>query len=142
MRDLEPADFDALLNRTTPSFLNAKVFRDAGITLALSFVGGLVIGFTTAYFRLQIEEESSVAFVGLSNIACTVLGGFIAGLRTPPAHLLRHLSAVGLIIWLFGLVNIALGFIDFEGFLLTAFVIAPSLALGGWLSQVFNRAKS
>jgi hypothetical protein len=142
MRDLEPSDFDALLGRSTPSFLNTKVFRDAGIALVLSFVCGFLIGFTQGNSRLQIDEEAEVAFVGLSNIACLVLGGFIAGLRTPPAYLVRHLSAMGLIIWLFGLVNIALGYADFEGFLLSAFIIVPGLALGGWLSQVFNKAKA
>jgi hypothetical protein len=56
--------------------------------------------------------------------------------------LVRHLQAVGLLVWLFGLVNVAMGITDFAGFIFSSVFVAACLALGGWISGFFASRKA
>lgn len=123
-----------------PAFFNRRVFRDAAITLGLSFIGGFVLGFLRS--MLGISWDAYGILIGVSNLCSCLLGGFISGLNVTKNVLIRHLQAVGLLVWLFGLLNIALGITDFAGFIISALVIAPCLALGGWLSGFFAKGQS
>ena len=122
------------------SFFNGKVFRNAAITIGLSFVGGflglmlLVMG--------EFSMNSYILLIGASNLFSITLGGVISGLSVPRESLVRHLLAVGLLVWLFGLVNVALGIIDFTGFIFSSVIVAACVALGGWISGLFANSRA
>lgn len=122
------------------AFFNRRVFRDMAITLGLSFVGGFVLGFMRS--PLGISWDAYEILIGASNLLSCLLGGFISGLSVPKHARLKHLQAVGLLVWLFGLINIALGVTDFAGFILSVLVIAACLALGGWSAGFFDKRQS
>jgi hypothetical protein len=122
------------------AFFNRRVFRDMAITLGLSFVGGFGLGFLRSLFG--ISWDAYEILIGASNLLSCLLGGFISGLSVPRHARFRHLQAVGLLVWLFGLINIALGVTDFAGFILSVLVIAACLALGGWSAGFFDKRQS
>ncbi len=68
------------------------------------------------------------------NASGVILGSFIATRRTKSGSQVRHLQAVGTLVWLFNLVNVAFGVISFVQFLFSAIITALLVALGGWLS--------
>ena len=117
-------------------FFNGKVFRDAAITIGLSFVAGflVVVGMD---FRFSMNDDMHLLSVGLS----TTLGGIISGLSVPHESMVRHLQAVGFLVWLFELLNVALGTKDFIGFILSLFFVAVYIALGGWISSLVTNPK-
>jgi len=123
-----------------PSFLNAKVFRNAAITLGLSFLGGFLVGMARGMGGFS--TDSYWFLVGASNLLSCTLGGVISGLSVPRETLVRHLQAVGLLVWLFGLVNVAMGITDFAGFIFSSVFVAACLALGGWISGFFASRKA
>jgi hypothetical protein len=114
------------------SFFNGKVFRNAAITIGLSFVGGFLIGILRSMGGFSMN--SYILLIGASNLFSITLGGVISGLSVPRESLVRHLQAVGLLVWLFGLVNVALGITDFAGFIFSSVFVAACVALGGWIS--------
>lgn len=121
---------------TPPPFLHGRVFVHAGLIILLTFIAGVVAGFVAAAQRISISKLSMI--LGLSNLFMISLGGFFVGLRVPRPDLPRHLGAVGLIVWLFGLLNVFLGYVNIEQFLLSALFIAVSLALGGWIAGLIS----
>ena len=122
------------------SFFNGKVFRNAAITIGLSFVGGFVIGFLKS--ASGIPGGTYVILIGLSNLLSCTLGGLIAGLSVPKTFRIRHLQAVGVLVWLFGLINIPLGYNDFIGFIFSVVPVALCLALGGWVAGMISDHKA
>jgi hypothetical protein len=121
-------------------FFNGKVFRNAAITIGLSFVGGFLVGMARGMGGFSMN--SYILLIGASNLFSITLGGVISGLSVPRESLVRHLLAVGLLVWLFGLLNVALGIIDFEGFIFSIVVVAACLALGGWISGLFANPRA
>ena len=117
--------------QSAPLF-NGKVFRNAAITIGLSFVGGFLIGILRSMGGFSMN--SYILLIGASNLFSITLGGVISGLSVPRESLVRHLQAVGLLVWLFGLVNVALGITDFAGFIFSSVFVAACVALGGWIS--------
>ena len=126
MRELQPKSAEPT------AFFNAKVFRNAAITIGLSFVGGFLIGILRSMGGFSMN--SYILLIGASNLFSITLGGVISGLSVPRESLVRHLQAVGLLVWLFGLVNVALGITDFAGFIFSSVFVAACVALGGWIS--------
>ena len=122
------------------SFFNAKVFRNAAITIGLSFVGGFLIGILRSMGGFSMN--SYILLIGASNLFSITLGGVISGLSVPRESLVRHLLAVGLLVWLFGLVNVVLGIIDFTGFIFSSVIVAACVALGGWISGLFANSRA
>jgi hypothetical protein len=116
-------------------FFNGKVFRNAAITIGLSFVGGFLVGMARGMGSFSMD--SYWFLIGASNLLSITLGGVISGLSVPRVALVRHLQAVGLLVWLFGLLNVALGIMDFEGFVFSSVFVAACVALGGWISSLF-----
>ena len=129
-------------NEPSPSapFFNGKVIRNASITIGLSFVGGFLVGMARGMG--SFSGDSYWFLIGASNLLSITLGGVISGLSVPRGALVRHLQAVGLLLWLFGLLNVALGITDFAGFIFSIVVVAACLALGGWISGLFANPKA
>jgi len=128
-------------NEPSPSapFFNGKVFRNAAITIGLSFVGGFLVGMARGMGGFSMN--SYILLIGASNLFSITLGGVISGLSVPRESLVRHLQAVGLLVWLFGLLNVALGIIDFTGFIFSSVIVAACVALGGWISSLFTNPR-
>jgi hypothetical protein len=121
-------------------FFNGKVFRNAAITIGLSFVGGFLIGILRSMGGFSMN--SYILLIGASNLFSITLGGVISGLSVPRESLVRHLQAVGLLVWLFGLVNVALGITDFAGFIFSSVFVAACVALGGWISGLLANSRA
>jgi hypothetical protein len=134
MRELQPKSAEPT------AFFNAKVFRNAAITIGLSFVGGFVIGFLKSAGGMPVGTY--VTLIGLSNLLSCVLGGLIAGLSVSKPVRVGHLQAVGLLVWLFGLINVPLGHNDIIGFFFSAIPVALCLALGGWIAGMLSDNKA
>jgi hypothetical protein len=117
-------------------YFNKSVFIDAAIVLGLTFVGGFAIGFVGAVVGMSAQAQNN--FMIISNAGGVILGSFIAALRTKSGSLVRHLQAVGTLVWLFNLVNVAFGIISFLQFLFSAIITALLVALGGWLSTLLS----
>lgn len=125
---------------SAPAFFNKDVFIDAAIIIGLTFLGGAVIGFIRSAGGMS--SSAHLMFIVVSNLGGVVLGSFIAGLRFTRGSLVRHLQAVGVLVWLFGLVNIALGITDVIQFVFSSFLIAILVALGGWLSTLISSRRA
>ncbi len=117
-------------------YFNKSVFIDAAIVLGLTFVGGFAIGFVGAVVGMSAQAQNN--FMIISNAGGVILGSFIAALRTKSGSLVRHLQAVGTLVWLVNLVNVAFGIISFLQFLFSAIITALLVALGGWLSTLLS----
>ena len=104
------------------SFFNVGVFRNAVISIGLSFIGGLLVGMGELSMRIVL------CFIA-AFIILIMLGGIISKLGVPQETLFRHLQAV----WLFGFLSLYLGIKDFIGFILSIVFAASYIALGGWM---------
>jgi hypothetical protein len=124
----------------TPPFLNAKVLRNAAITIGLSFLGGLFVGMARGVGGFS--ADGYMFLIAVSNLLSCTLGGVISGLSVPREAVVRHLQAVGLLVWLFGLVNVAMGITNFIGFLISSVFVAACLALGGWIARLILDSKA
>ena len=125
--------------KSSPRFFSKKVFFHAATIWLLSFGGGAVVGFAKA--AGQMSTNSYFILLGASNLISLTLGGVIAGLSVPRLELGRHLKAVGLLLWISGLVNVALGALNFVQFILSVFFIIICLALGSWIAGLINKFK-
>jgi hypothetical protein len=104
------------------------VMRDIGIIFALTFVGGFVIGFGSAF----AGQETPGLLVGLSNVFFGSVGFAISYLWATNNRW-QHLFAVALGTWVLSLVNVLLGF----GTILTwSLAIIPILIMMGLGSAV------
>jgi|APGre2960657444_1045066.scaffolds.fasta_scaffold04659_2 hypothetical protein len=123
----------------TPRFFSKKVFLHAATIWLLSFGGGVVVGFAKG--AGQMSTNSYFILLAASNLISLTLGGVIAGLSVPRLELGRHLQAVGLLLWISGLVNVALGALNFVQFILSVLFIVIFLALGAWISGFINKSR-
>lgn len=112
-----------------------KVLRDALITWLLTMAGGFVIGFGYALSGSpDILNEQML--IGLSNIACT-LGGFTVSACLAGPGRFRHLTPVALLLWLSGLLNVALFGFPLAQWAGSIVLIFALMGLGGALSYLF-----
>ena len=109
------------------------VIRDVLIIFVLTAVGGFLIGF----FSAQAGISASVALVGMSNIATSVIGFAISGALTR-ADRLRHLLVVALGVWLLSLVNLAIG-VSVVQWILGGLVILLACGIGGGIAALLFR---
>lgn len=119
----------------TRAFFNLKVIRDAAITLGLVLMGGFLLGVSRAAF--SIPDGTYAKLTDLTNICGLFFGGIIAAYRLPRLNLIRHLAAVGILVWSFCLLNLALGYMDIFGFIYSGFFVAALLSVGGFFSWFF-----
>ena len=122
-------------------FFNIKVFRDAAITISLSFVGAFLVVVGMIRGIGGFSMNGYIILAKSSGMVSITLGIIISGLGVPQKSKAKHLQAVGLLVWLSGLLNVALGITDFGGFILSSVFVASYIALGGWISRLFANPK-
>ena len=111
------------------------VARDVGIVFVLTFLGGLVVGFTTSLTGAEVN----ILAVALSNIVFGTVGFTISGCIVKTSRF-RHLFQVALGVWLLSLINVALGLVDIQQWLVSILSVLLMMGMGGGLSYLFVRA--
>ncbi len=110
------------------------VARDVAIVFVLTFLGGLVVGFTSSL----TGGEVNVLAIALSNIIFGTVGFTISGCIVK-INRFRHLYQVALGVWLLSLVNVALGLVDIQQWLVSILSVLLMMGMGGGLSYLFVR---
>ncbi len=110
------------------------VARDVGIVFMLTFLGGLVVGFTASL----TGAETNITAIALSNIVFGTVGFTISGCIVK-LNRFKHLSQVALGVWLLSLINVAFGLVDIQQWLASILSVLLMMGLGGGLSYLFVR---
>ena len=108
--------------------------RDVAIVFVLTFLGGLVVGFTTS----MVGAEVNVAAIALSNIVFGTVGFTISGCIVK-INRFKHLYQVALGVWLLSLINVAFGLVDIQQWLVSILSVLLMMGMGGGLSYLFVR---
>jgi FtsH-binding integral membrane protein len=111
-----------------------SVARDVGIVFVLTFLGGLVVGFTTS----MAGAEVNVVAIALSNIVFGTVGFTISGCIVK-SNRFKHLYQVALGVWLLSLINVAFGVVDIQQWLVSILSVLLMMGMGGGLSYLFVR---
>lgn len=119
------------------------ILRDVAIIYGLTFAGGYVAGFAYGMAGGNTSNaEGQAIFVlvlAVSNLLFGTIGFAISGWLAPPERW-RHLSKVGVGLWLTGLINIAVFNVTVIAWIWSAIFIAIAVGLGGGISYLFKRA--
>ncbi len=110
------------------------VARDVAIVFVLTFLGGLVVGFTSSLTGAEIN----ILAVALSNIVFGTVGFAISGCIVK-LNRFKHLYQVALGVWLLSLINVALGVVNVQQWLVSILSVLLMMGLGGGLSYLFVR---
>jgi hypothetical protein len=119
---------------STSSIKWGAAIRDAGLILLLTAILGIIIGLASP----NSDIESLLPLLALLNLLVLVVGFTVSAAVVNGARW-QHIAAVGLLVWLFGIVNILLGLADTSTWLFSALFIAICVAVGGALSYLFKR---
>ena len=109
------------------------IFRDVAIVVALTAIGGFVIGLSGG-----LRSSNGMTAIAVSNILLGTVGFIISGCLAN-GNRWRHLGFVALGVWLFGIVNIVFFGISIAQWIYSAFAIAMMTGVGGGLSYIFRR---
>ena len=110
------------------------VARDVGIVFVLTFLGGLVVGFTTSLMGAEVN----ILAIALSNIIFGTVGFTISGCIVK-TNRFKHLYQVALGVWLLSLINVAFGMVDIQQWLVSILSVLLMMGMGGGLSYLFVR---
>jgi hypothetical protein len=119
-----------------PPVALGAVIRDAGLIILLTAISGFIIGLMSA----ETDLESLLPLLACFNLLILVVG-FTVSASVADHGRWQHIGAVGVIVWLFGIINIPLGLANIATWLLSALFIAVCLVVGGSLSYVFKRRR-
>lgn len=111
------------------------IVRDAAIVYGFTFVAGL--GMALAGKNLQ----SSPSTVYMANLLSGTLGFTVAGIRTLHNRT-EHLAWVAATVWIFNLVNIALGIQTSTSWIHSGLTVILMATLGGTLAMILTLAAS
>jgi hypothetical protein len=110
-----------------------KVIRDVAIIVILTGIAGAamqgILG-TTA-------PAGAVRAIALSNLIFGTIGFVISG-ALARRNRWAHLAWVGLGVWLAGLINVFLSGVPIAQWLVSIFVVAVMMGVGGGLSYLFR----
>lgn len=112
----------------------AAVVRDIGILLALTAVGGIIVGLAAPGKDLETLSPA----LGIANMLMIIVGSCISACLAERSRW-KHLAFVALGFWLISLLNLAFPQVTFISWLAASIFIAVSMALGGVLSYLFRR---
>jgi hypothetical protein len=112
--------------------------RDTVIVLALTFVGGLIVGITLGD---AARSQGALLAVGLSNILLSIVGFCISGALVKVDRF-KHLFKVAIAVWLVSFINTLFSVVTITQWLGSSIVILISMGLGGGLSYLFARNPS
>ena len=88
-----------------PRFFNLRVLRNASIAIVMSALGGFAVGLLQGVLPVMTLGAILILSNGLSVVLC----GFVSALTPNGQPLLKHLTAVGLLVWACGLLSVFLG---------------------------------
>ena len=108
--------------------------RDVGIVFVLTFLGGLVVGFTSSLTGVEVN----ILAIALSNIVFGTVGFTISGCIVK-TNRFRHLYQVALGVWLLSFINVAFGMVDIQRWLVSILSVLLMMGMGGGLSYLFVR---
>ncbi|MGH7260808.1 MAG: hypothetical protein ACREI9_09025 [Nitrospiraceae bacterium] len=108
--------------------------RDVGIVFVLTFIGGLVVGFTSSLTGAEVN----ILAIALSNIVFGTVGFTISGCIVK-INRFKHLYRVALGVWLLSLMNVAFGMVDIQQWLVSILSVLLMMGMGGGLSYLFVR---
>lgn len=131
---LSQIDLDPTYQSPQPSIALGAVVRDGGLILLLTAVGGLIIGLTS----YTTDFESLLLLVACMNLLFLVVG-FTISASVVGRGRWQHIAAVGLVVWLFGIINVLLGIGSIIDWIVSALLIAVCMGVGGALSYLFKR---
>jgi hypothetical protein len=121
-----------------PPFFNLRVLRNAGIVYLLSYLGGVFSSLMGYAITQRVGSMAVVFIMAGTNIISILIGGFICARSTKGQPLASHLTAVGLLLWASGLINVAMGWINIWQWLPQPILIALCLAFGAWMSSLLK----
>jgi len=110
-----------------------KIARDVAIIIALTFLGGFVIGLAG-----PSDPGRFALAIAVSNILFMTAGFTLSGALAKTDRF-KHLLKVALGVWLFSLVNILLGISNLVQWAFALIFILLAMGLGGGLSFAFVR---
>lgn|GEM_PF-5926404 len=117
-----------------PPIALGAVVRDAGLILILTAVAGLIIGLTS----YTTDFESLLLLVACITLLFLVVG-FTISASVVDRGRWQHIAAVGLMVWLFGIINVLVGIGSITDWFVSALLIAVCMGAGGALSYLFKR---
>src|SRR5438046_1609746 len=108
------------------------ILRDVLIVVALTFIGGFVIGLA------EPSSSRRMLAIAASNVLFGTVGFAISGCLAVGNRWL-HLAYVGLGAWLVGLMNVLFFGLSIVQWLFSIFGVGLMMGVGGAISYVFKR---
>jgi hypothetical protein len=108
---------------------------DVLIISALMFIGQMVAGFIVPL----MGSRNMALFAGLSNFVFGTLAFALTGMRAPNGNRWPHLMLVAAMVWLTGLLNVAINNFSFGLWLLSLAFVGLWMVLGGLISMRIKR---
>ena len=109
------------------------ILRDIVIIVALTFIGGFVIGLAVAP-----TSSRGMLAIAASNLLLGTVGFVISGCLAV-RNRWRHLPYVGLGVWLAGLMNVLFFGFGIVQWFFSIIAVALMMGIGGAISYVFKR---
>jgi hypothetical protein len=113
----------------------ALILRDIVIIVALTFIGGFVIGLAA-----DPTSTRGMLAIAASNLLLGTVGFVISGCLAVGSRR-RHLAFVGLGVWIAGLMNVLLFGFGFIQWFLGFFAVALMMGVGGAISYLFKSVR-
>ncbi|MBN2768247.1 MAG: hypothetical protein JXQ68_04035 [Campylobacterales bacterium] len=113
----------------------AMYIRDVVIIIGLSFLGGLISGITLGA-KGVMDPEIIMGTIAILNIITVSVGFWVVGClyKKEVKERFNYLGYVGIAVWLFGLINIALGVSTLAQWFASVIFVLICLGIGGGLS--------
>jgi hypothetical protein len=119
-----------------PEFLRpGRIIADIGIIFGLTFLGGFVVGFVSAF---SYGVSAPMLALGASNLVLGTIGFILSGMRAPAGNRWPHLLWVALGVWILGLINVLFG-LNIGAWIASAAGVAMTMGIGGAISMAIKR---
>jgi hypothetical protein len=109
------------------------IIRDVVIIVALTAIGGFVIGLTGA-----LTSQRGMLAIMASNLLLGTVGFVISGCLAR-GNRWRHLAYVAVGVWLFGLINVLFFGFGIVQWFFSSIAVGLMMGLGGAVSYAFRR---
>ncbi len=129
----DSADFIIVPETDKPEDVTKKstwltVGRDGVIIILLTFIGGFVIGLVGLY-----DQPLHILAIAVSNLVFSIIGFTISGCLAKVERF-KHLFKVTVLVWLFSLINVVLGFASITQWIFSILFILVAMGIGGGIS--------
>lgn len=120
--------------------MDVKLYvRDVAIIILLSFFGGFIVGI------VKINDlETYTTIIAIISFITTTAGFWIVGCLSKKSAMQRfnYLGYVGIVVWLFGIINILIGLSNITLWALSSIFVLICLGIGGGLSLLTCKTKT